>query len=333
MPVPVIDSTTSVLSFPQWQTWQYAFVASGTPYNWIINSGSFPPGMDFQAKFAATGNSGTGVVTAAGTAFSEGTLLVFSSLTGGSSLTAGTVIYYATNVAGDTFQLATSPGGAPIALGSTITAAQLYQPGVLNGAASVPGINPVEMIAVNADGDSTPQDFAIGIEAAAASPDSNADVVWDFAGNAIIVQTSSTLNLTPGDPTKPIFTVKEQDDLVIRLRLIKHGSVIDLSVASNGLKLVLKEYEPENQVVMSDGSVQVGTGDNSSLLVHAKFDGDTLADSLEDYEEDTGTSYNALAEFELTFPNPGYAIGGETFVRTSPTFLIQIARDLGETNL
>ncbi|MEI9895229.1 MAG: hypothetical protein WDN28_15395 [Chthoniobacter sp.] len=52
--------------------------------------------------------------------------------------------------------------------------------------------------------------------------------------------------------------------------------------------------------------------------------------SLSNYEADTGTFYNALAEIELTYTNPFGAFGPATLVRTSRTFRLQIERDLGE---
>jgi len=103
-----------------------------------------------------------------------------------------------------------------------------------------------------------------------------------------------------------------------------------LSAMTNALKLVIKQFEPEVKTVVSDGSVQAGLAGAASQLVHAKLTGALLQGALSDYEADAGTFFNALAEFELTFPNPYGTIGGETLVRSSKTFTIQIERDLGE---
>lgn len=334
MSAPVIDPTSSVLSYPQWLTWQFIFSASNSPNAWSVASGGFPTGMSFQPSLAATGSSGTNIITASDNTYTNGTVVVFAALTGGAPLAAGT-LYYVTGLNTDgTFSLATSAGGSPISLTSDITSALLIQPGLLTGFAMIPGIYNVEMVASNGTGggvaSSAPVLFTIGIEAAAAAPDTNADIIWDFAANAIIVQTSATLNLTPAPRATPILYVKEQDDLIIRLRLVKNGTILDPVMGDNGLVLVLKQYEPDGQIVVSDASVEVGTGDSSSLLLHAKFNGNALAAALSNYEQDAGTFFPALAEFELTFPNPGYSIGPDTFVRTSPTFTIQIERDLGE---
>ena len=163
------------------------------------------------------------------------------------------------------------------------------------------------------------------------APDANADLVWDFATNSVIAQTDSTLNLTPAERATPILFMKEEDDLIARIRTVKGPSVIDLGAVADGdCKLVLKELEPENKVVVSDASQKIGTGDANSILLHAKFAGDALAASLSNYEADAGTLYNALAEIEITYPNPFFGATPATLRRTSKTFTIQIERDLGE---
>ncbi|MEI9895230.1 MAG: hypothetical protein WDN28_15400 [Chthoniobacter sp.] len=75
-------------------------------------------------------------------------------------------------------------------------------------------------------------------------PDANADLVWDMATNSVIAQTSAALSLTPLDRDTPILFVKEQDDFMARIRVVKSGSVLDLATEDNALKLVLKELEP-----------------------------------------------------------------------------------------
>jgi hypothetical protein len=328
MSVPTIDPESSVLSYPQWLTWEHQFSATNLPASWQIVAGGFPSGMTFEPSWSVTGaSSGHTIGQPSTSLFANGTILVFSALSGGSGLSTATR-YYGVNAGSSTFQLAATSGGAAIAFSSDITAATIFRPGYLAGAATLPGISTVQLTATNGDGASAAVLFTIGIEPAANTPDSNLDLVWDFATNNIIAQTSATLNLTPAADGVPILYVKEQDDLIARLRLVKSGSVLDLGDPVT-LKLVLKELEPENQIVISDAAVRVGSGDSSSLLIHAKFDGTLLAGALSNYESDGGTSFPALAEIELTFVNP-YAVGPTNLVRTSKTFRIQIDRDLGE---
>jgi hypothetical protein len=330
MSAPVIDPESSVLIYPQWLNWEHQFSATGTPYDWTIASGGFPSGMTFQPSLSVTGTSSDNAIAASNHGLPEGAGLVFRSKTGGSSLTTNT-IYYLVNAATDSFQLAATPGGSALALGTNITAALLYRPGFLSGAATVPGVSDVRLKAINTDAPSAEVLFPIGIVAAAAVPDSNADFVWDFATNNIIAQTSSVLNLTPADRNTPILFVKEQDDLIIRLRLVKNTSVLDLAIADGDAKLVLKELEPEGKIVVSDASIKAGTGDASSVLIHAKIDGSAIKVAFTNYEDDGGTQFAALAEIQISFDNPGY-FGGDPakLTRTSKTFRIQTERDLSE---
>jgi hypothetical protein len=332
MAIPVVDPESSVLTYPQWLKWEHQFSATNTPTSWQITAGGFPSGMTFQPSWAVTGTSSSNLINLTAHGFANGTILTFSALTGGSSLATATN-YYVVNTAANTFQLSLTSGGAVQALGSDISAATIYRPGYLVGAATLPGISTVQLTATNGTGASTPPTlFTIGIEPAAVSPDSNVDLIWNFATNDIIAQLTSSLSLTPVGKDAaglviPQIFAKEDDDLIMRVRLVKNSSVLDLGDPV-AMSLILKELEPDAQVVISDGAVRIGTGDATSYLIHAKLDGAILAASLTNYEADSGTFFTALAEIELTFVNP-YAVGPTNLVRTSKTFGIQIERDLG----
>lgn len=327
MAIPIVDPTSSILSYPQWLEWQFFFTATQSPTSWSVQSGGFPTGMSFQPKQATTGVASTDILTATGTAFTEGTNLQFATITGGAGLTAGTN-YFVTNPTGATFQLATTLGGAPINFTTDITAGAVFQPGLLIGAATVPGISTVSMVATNSAGDSLPVLFAIGIEPAAATATANADVIWDLATDNIIAQTSSVVSLTPAALGTPTFYVKEKNDFFALVRFVKDGTAIPL--VATVFNLVLKQFEPGPKIVVSDAFSQPG-GDNTAALVHATFSGNDLAAALSNYVTINGTSFLALAEFEITYNNP-FGIGpAPSIIRTSRTFQIQIERDLGET--
>lgn len=74
------------------------------------------------AYASVTGVLATGVVTITGSTMTDGMQVIFTSLTGGSSLATG-VAYFAVNSTGSTCKLATEEGGSAISLGSNITAA------------------------------------------------------------------------------------------------------------------------------------------------------------------------------------------------------------------
>lgn len=324
MPVPTIDPESSVLSYPQWLTWEHQFSATNAPSSWTVASGSWPTGMIFEGATDVTGTASTDLIEAVAHGFLDNMVVLFTTITGGSGLTALTR-YYVVNANADDFQLSLTEGGTPALFTTDITAGKVIRPGHLTGAATVPGISNVRLTATNGTGASAEVLFTIGIEPAAASPDANTDLVWDIGTGGIFLQTSSALNLTPPAAGVPVMTVKEGDDFLARLRIIKGGTVI-APVASN-LRLAVKELEPEAEVVISTEWEQIGTGTGTSYLVYGAFDGTLLAASLANYEADAGTRYEGLAEFELTYANP-YAIGPVSLVKSSLTFLLRIERDI-----
>ncbi|MEI9897160.1 MAG: hypothetical protein WDN28_25680 [Chthoniobacter sp.] len=288
--------------------------------------------MTFEPSWNVTADASTDTIALTAHGFANGTVLAFSSLTGGTGLSTATR-YFVVNAAADTFQLATTPGGTAIDITVNYTAATLFRPGYLSGAATVPGISTVRLTATNADPATSAEVlFTIGIEPAAAAPDGNVDMVWNFATDDIIHQPTSTLVLTPvprTTPITPIIFVKEGNDLIVRLRIVKDTTVIAPRMDADGnLKLILKELEPENEIIVSSDRAEQGVGDGKSYLIYAKFDGATLASSLSNYENDQGTFYNALAEFEFTYHNTE-SVGPELITRTSKTFGVNIERDLG----
>ncbi len=76
---------------------------------------------DAFASFAVTGDSGSNILSAPGSAYSNDTRLFFRDITG-SGLSTGGAGYFVVNAATDTFQLSLTTGGDPIALGSPLTA-------------------------------------------------------------------------------------------------------------------------------------------------------------------------------------------------------------------
>src|SRR5438067_1482468 len=166
MAIPVINTTTSILAYKQWETWEYQPYATNTPTNW--SSGLLPTGM-------------------------------------------------------------------------TLTAAT----GKISGAAQKPGIYLVPLTATNASGNSDPLVLTIGIEPAAVAPDAKLDVTVDVdTGEVKLVsysaQTQQSQSANTTTPA-PLLSVKEDDDLLMRIFFLKGGGVIDLNLTS--LKFAVKELE------------------------------------------------------------------------------------------
>ncbi|EDY16673.1 hypothetical protein CfE428DRAFT_5786 [Chthoniobacter flavus Ellin428] len=331
MAAPAIDPESGVLIYPQWLTWEHQFSATNNPYDWAITSGAFPTGMTFQPSGSVTVSATGDTVNWTAHGLANGTCVVFRSLTGGTGLAINTR-YFVVNAAADTFKLSTTPGGSAIDVTVDYTAALIYRPGFLTGAGTVPGVSDVRITATNADPATSAEVlFSLGIISAAAAPDANADLVWDLATDNLIVQTNSTLNLTPADRATPILFFKEHDDRILRLRTVKNASIIDLgAIDDDACLMVVKEVEPDAKIEISTNSQKIGTGDANSILIYIKLNGSSLAGALSNYEDDKGTILNALVEIELTYPNPYFASTPATLRRTSKTFTIQIERDLGD---
>lgn len=81
---------------------------------------SMVPGGLSSTTYAATGVAATNVITATGHTFTNGDLVAFSAISGGSGLAIENR-YYVRDVSGDTFKLATTSGGSAIDFTTDIT--------------------------------------------------------------------------------------------------------------------------------------------------------------------------------------------------------------------
>lgn len=77
-------------------------------------------------SYSTTGNASTDLITAAGSAFSDGAPVAFTSLTGGAGLVLSR-LYYVRDANGSSFKLAATAGGAAIDFTSAITGGTLKQ--------------------------------------------------------------------------------------------------------------------------------------------------------------------------------------------------------------
>lgn len=324
MAVPTIDPESSVLAYPQWLPWEHTFSASNSPTSWSIASGGVPTGMTFQAPLTATGSNTGDTINRNAHGLANGTLIAFTTLTGGTGLATATR-YYVINAEANTFQVSTTLGGAVVPIIADYSAIVFVRLGHLSGAATLPGISTLRLTASNGDGASAEVRFTIGIEPAANAPDGNIDLVWDLATN--IVSRQDTSGAAPSAGNDPVLNVKEGDDLMARMRFRKGGTFIDLAVT--GLRFALKEFEPEGEIVVGNTFVKEGEDTTANYLFYAQFIASALASSLSNYEADGGTFYVGLGEFEVTFTNPE-SIGPAELVRSSATFAVRVERDIAE---
>jgi hypothetical protein len=247
MAIPVINTTTSILAYKQWEVWAYQPYATNSPTSW--SSGPLAPGLTLDAV--------TGKIT---------------------------------------------------------------------GRGEVPGVYLAELIATNVNGASAPLVLTIGIEPASVTPDSKHEMAIDLGSGQVSLLSYSVQSPTSQPTGAPLISVKEDDDLLLRILFLKGGNVIDLDLTS--LKFAVKELEPESVLVLSTPTFEKqGTGSNAGFLLHVKFNGDLLASSLSNYEEEGGTFFDALAELEWVQTNTE-TIGPVELRRSSATFRVRIERDL-----
>jgi hypothetical protein len=217
--------------------------------------------------------------------------------------------------------------------------------GFISGAATAPGVYLFQLTASNADGVSDPVVFACGIEASGyVQPSNILETIIDVTTRRVFVGLSlaelqakgsaaiaNTADEKEAKKVSPLMWLKAGDDVLFSIRFIKGGVVAPLQLSS--LKFVLKEFEPETEIVKTTGNAdtwqQTGSGQNSSFQLWAKIDGDALRAILSDYEQDEETSFKALGEFQWLEANPTTPrIGPAQIVGSSRTFGVTLPRDL-----
>jgi hypothetical protein len=351
MSAPVINTTTSILGYAQWEQWEYQPYATNAPTSWACPN--LPAGLsiDTPTQYAITGAEATDIITATGNDFVDGMAVVMPSLTGGAGLSAN-VIYYIRDRSTHTFKLAASAGGVAINFTTDISAGSISRlpTGKISGAASVAGVFVCGLTASNADGTSAALALTIGIEAAnAALTSSGYEVKVDVATRTIEFLSASAPSqqaveetITSGSSTKkvtstvsvdgkaPKLYAKYQDSLLLWLTFQKNGQALDLAIES--LCIAIKEVEPDSRLVLGETFKKFGTGSGAYYGLYADLAVPGLLAALSNYEEDKGTAFEALAEIEWQEANPEYAGGfGPEFLRfTTKDFLITLARDMSQ---
>lgn len=271
MSAPVINTTTSVLGYKQWEAWEYQPYATNTPTSWACPN--LPAGLSI--------NTSTGKVS---------------------------------------------------------------------GAATVSGVFVCGLTATNGDGTSTPLVLTIGIEAAnAALTSSGYEVKIDVATRAISflaapsgsAQTVEETRISGSTTTKitgtstvsasaPNLYAKENDSLLLWITFVKGGQALDLDIQT--LAIAIKEFAPDSRLVLGADWKKFGTGTGAYYGLYAAISGVDLSNALSNYEADSGTAFDGLAEIEWQEANADHAdaFGPENFRFTTRDFRLTISRDMAE---
>ena len=349
MAIPVISTTTSILGYNQYESWQYQPYATNTPTSWACPN--LPAGLsiDTPASYAVTGVASTDILTATGSTYANGDKVFLQSLTGGAGLAANT-IYFVRDVSGATFKLAATLGGSAIDVTTNLTAGSISKvgTGLISGAATVAGVFNCGLTATNGDGTSTVLMLTIGIAAAAASTalltNSGYQATIDVAtklvtiGSASASAATSQPTLTAAtDPSTspvlrpaPILFTRQNDSFLIWLNFVKNGVPCNLTITA--LEVALKHMESESRIILGNTMTQIGSGAGSFFGLYCDLSTATgLADILANYQSDDGTSFDALAEIAWTETNAAagtWTGSPSSFKFSSQDFGIQIATDM-----
>jgi hypothetical protein len=348
MSIPVISTTTSILGYNQYQSWQYQPYATNNPISWACPN--LPAGLsiDTPTIYGLTGVASTDVLTATGSSYSNGDKVFIPSLTGGAGLSANT-IYFVRDVSGATFKLSATLGGAAIDVTTDLTAGNISKvgTGLISGAATVAGVFNCGLTATNGDGTSDVLMLTIGIAAASASTalltNSGYQATIDVATKIVTIgtatvaaaATSSPALTVESDPSTspalrpaPILFARQNDSLLLWITFVKGG--IPLALTVTALEIALKELESGTRIILGNTMTTIGSGVGAYFGLFCDLSTAAgLADLLANYQGDDGTSFDALAEIAWTETNTEYGtFGPASFQFSTQDFGIQLAADM-----
>lgn len=334
MPAPTISATSSYLGFKRNEAWAFQPSGTNSPYDWEAEG--LPPNatMDTPAQFAATGVTATDIITATGNDFVNGGKVWFRSKTGGASLALNT-IYFVRDKSGHTFKLAATSGGAALDLGSDISDAQIQRVStgrMTSTGETVQGVYVVIVTARNADGIGT-REFTIGITSGAAtvagSADTAIDLSLDVVSGLVTLGSSGASPLAPLPAQAPAMLawIKSGDTRMFAIRAYKDGARVDPNFTS--LRMVFKEFEPEQVIVDSGAFEKVGSGATALWNLPVTVTPANVDPALSGYEADAGTGFTALTEIEWK-RDVTHNAATLQIVGTSRTFQVALNRDMAK---
>lgn len=189
---------------------------------------------------AATGVASTDIISNAGHTFVNGDQVVFTSLTGGTGLVVGTVYFVVNSVAGTSFQLSATTGGAAINFTTDITSAQIGRAFGITGSAfsyktgNLPALTGTLLL-------SDSEDFATPAHT------SNAGFDCAFFSTSTNLYLGKLSELTAGAVTWPsLITVNilgsPNQITTASVTYASWSNVLDRAVYSTGLVFVVKQF-------------------------------------------------------------------------------------------
>lgn len=193
--------------------------------------------------------------------------------------------------------------------------------GRLTAAAEVAGTFNVPARAENGDGWSAAVRFTIHINPAAATMGRSGFNIEISLDTHMV----KLLNAGSGEQAGKLFA-RANDDLVLWIQFRRGELIVDPQIA--GLAIAIKEYDPEARLVLGDVWKKFGSGAGAYYGLYAKIDRDQIAAALSNYESDSQTLFDGVAEIEWLETNPDSATFGPAELRFSTRdFNVLLASD------
>jgi hypothetical protein len=205
--------------------------------------------------------------------------------------------------------------------------------GLISGSVAASGYYVVGVVATNTTGDSAPVYFTFGILGAsgvAVTPggsDVGIDLDIDVVSREVTLAGADRPEPQPGDDgPPPLFHVKTGDVFLLNVRFKKNGVTLDPNPGT--IRFALKEFDPDGRLVLSTAFHKVNSGETAYFQVPVPLTASAVFASIENYAQDQGSIFTALAELEWT---QTVSIAGTTsLVSTTRTFGLSLARDLAD---
>lgn len=193
--------------------------------------------------------------------------------------------------------------------------------GLISGAVQAPGpVYSCLLVASNVDGSSEPLVITIGVRAAEATLTASG-----FTGDFDV----ATRVLALADAGKLFGAVN--DDFMILLRIKKGSAVLDLDV--DKMELSLREFVPDNNLVLSTGFTKFGSGVGTYYALTGTLSGDPLKAAISSYARPKSQIFTAKAQLEIVenyTPPETWAEAPSTLRYTSRYVDFEIAGEFGQ---
>lgn len=312
IPVPEIDTRTSLLEIDKGKDFEFQPIATGSPTLW--EAVGLPPGLTISSTTGRisgtpntpglygvilkasnfdsrifTANASTDILTVTAHTLENGDIVTLTTSTTLPAPLSTSEEYEVRDVSGDGLKLANKVGGAAINITDTGTGTHTIKKKqtdqivllipILDTGSSV--LNDDITFEMNVDV-VTGKSYFLGVEGVEWGPPSG-------------YKRDEKLS-------RPVLLVKKGDRFPVAIGFTRNGILQDLDLAT--LKFGAKEFVPEGLLDLTDGSFEkLGSGRNTRYKVVVNVSDSLWNGPLSNYEDDYGTYLDAFCEVEFTIVN------------------------------